>query len=198
MLKQVLTRLLNHLLAQNSWAPALLQPFGGKNVRFVMPPISATVAVLEDGGLAIAGETAITDATITIPLPVALRILAGDETAAAQASIEGDTELATALSRVLQGISWEYEEDLSRIVGDVPAYEIAKLGRQAVQQVRKNSISVAGMFAEYWQEELPLIAKKRHVERFLQDVDILREDAERLEKRIQKLQSRSTAANSQS
>ncbi|MCB5184973.1 SCP2 sterol-binding domain-containing protein [Methylobacillus gramineus] len=196
MLKPVLTRLLNHLLTQNSWARSLLHPFGGKNARFIIQPLSATVAVLEDGGLAIAGEAAITDATITISLPVALRILSGDETAGAQAVIEGDTEFATALSRILQGMSWEYEEDLSHIVGDVPAHEIAKFGRNAVEQVRKKSISVAGMFAEYWQEEMPLIAKKRHINQFLQNVDILHEDTERLEKRIQKLQSRSSATNS--
>jgi ubiquinone biosynthesis protein UbiJ len=43
------------------------------------------------------------------------------------------------------------------------------------------------MLTEYWQEENPLIAKKRHVENFVEEVDHLRDDVDRLEKRIEKL-----------
>jgi ubiquinone biosynthesis protein UbiJ len=43
------------------------------------------------------------------------------------------------------------------------------------------------MLTEYWQEEQPLIAKKRHVEKFIQEVDQLRDDVARLEKRLAKL-----------
>ncbi|WP_287112009.1 SCP2 sterol-binding domain-containing protein [Methylobacillus sp.] len=190
MLKPLLTRLLHHLLAQNSWAMQQLQPFGGKHARLLLPPFSVTLAVLEDGGLAIAGETADTDATITVPPSVALRMLAGDESAGTAASVSGDTEFAAALASVLQDMSWEYEEDLSRIIGDAPAHEAAKLGRAAVSHARRQAANVAGMLAEYWQEEQPLIAKKRHIEQFMRDVDTLREDAERLQKRIDKLKSR--------
>ncbi|WP_334107712.1 ubiquinone biosynthesis accessory factor UbiJ [Methylobacillus sp.] len=190
MLKPLLTRLLNHLLTQNSWAAEQLQPFAGKHAHLALPPLSATVVVLEDGGLAIAGETAIADATITVPPSVALRILAGDERANTSAAITGDTEFATALAKVLQGMSWEYEEDLSHIVGDIPAHEIVRRGRAAVSQVKHQAANIAGMFAEYWQEEQPLIAKKRHVEQFIQDVDTLQEDTQRLAKRIHKLKDR--------
>jgi ubiquinone biosynthesis protein UbiJ len=44
------------------------------------------------------------------------------------------------------------------------------------------------MFAEYWLEEEPLIAKKTHLAQFARDVDALREDAERLEKRLERLE----------
>lgn len=189
MLKPVLTRLIQHLLAQNSWAADILQPYGGKQARLIMPPFSATLVVLEDGGLALAGESAEADASITIPLPVALRILAGEEAAGTAAVITGDTQFASALASVLQGVSWEYEEDLSRVIGDIPAHEISKFGRNALSQIRRKGLSIAGMFSEYWQEEQPLIAKKRHVEQFVRDVDTLREDAERLEKRLARLQS---------
>ena len=190
MLKPLLTRLLKHLLAQNNWAAQPLQAFGGKHARIVLPPFSATITVLEDGGLAIAGETAAADATITIPPSVALRILAGDQHAGSSASITGDTEFAAALARVLQGMTWEYEEDLSRIVGDIPAHEIAKFGRAAIEQTKQKTRNVASMLAEYWQEEQPLLAKQRHVDQFLDDVDTLREDTERLAKRINTLKHR--------
>lgn len=187
MVKHILTRLLNHLVNQNAWAKEQLAPHGGKSVCFNIPPVRATLTVLEDGGLAMAGDSATADATVTIPLPVALRLLANDESATTLSTLEGDTELATTLAKVLRGMHWEYEEDLSRIIGDAPAHEISEFGRKTVAGVKKQTLNVAGMFTEYWQEEQPLIAKKRHVMQFVQDVDTLRDDTERLEKRLDKL-----------
>ena len=187
MVKHILTRLLNHLVNQNAWAKDQLVPHGGKSVRFNIPPIHATLTVLEDGGLAMAGESATADATVTIPLPVALRLLANDDSATTLSTLEGDTELAATLAKVLRGMHWEYEEDLSRIIGDAPAHEISEFGRKTVAGVKKQTLNVAEMFSEYWQEEQPLIAKKRHVMQFIQDVDALRDDTDRLEKRLEKL-----------
>lgn len=187
MFKPLLTRLLNHLVNQNSWARQQLQPYSGKIVRFNMPPVSVTLTVLEDGGLAAAGDTAVPDANVTMPPSVAVRLLANDDTANTLVTLEGDTELAATLSKVLRGMRWEYEEDLSRIIGDAPAYELAQFGRKAVAGVRKQTVNLAEMLVEYWQEEQPMLAKKRHVAQFVRDVDILREDTERLEKRMEKL-----------
>lgn len=190
MFKPVLTRLLHHLINQNSWARSQLQPFGGKAVRFNVPPVSATLVVLEDGGLAMAGDSAEPDAIVTIPFPVALRLLANDEAATTLATLEGDTELAATLAKVLRGMQWEYEEDLSKLIGDIPAHEIAEFGRKASAEVKKQTINLAEMLTEYWQEEQPLIAKKRHVEQFIKEVDTLREDTERLTKRLEKLSAK--------
>jgi ubiquinone biosynthesis protein UbiJ len=187
MVKHILTRLLNHLVNQNAWAREQLAPHGGKSVCFNIPPVSATLTVLEDGGLAMAADSAIADATVHIPIPVALRLLANDESATTLATLEGDTELAATLAKVLRGMHWEYEEDLSRVIGDAPAHEISEFGRKAVAGVKKQTLNVAGMFTEYWQEEQPLIAKKRHVLHYIQEVDALRDDTDRLEKRLEKL-----------
>lgn len=187
MLKPLLTRVLNHLVNQNSWAKTQLQAYGGKTVSFDMPPLSATLTVLEDGGLAMAGESATADARIIMPVPAALRLLAGDDGASALATIEGDTELAAALGRIMRGMSWEFEEDLSKVVGDIAAHQLAETGRKVAGGIRSQGLNLAQMLSEYWQEEQPMIAKKRHVDTFNREVDKLREDTERLQKRIEKL-----------
>lgn len=188
MLKPLLTRLLNHLVNQNSWARQQLQPFGGKTVKFGIPPLSTHLTILEDGGLAMAGESAAPDAIIVVPPSVALRLLANDDAASTLVTLEGDTELAAALSRVLRGMSWEYEEDLSKIIGDVPAHQLAELGRKAGHEIKSQSFNLMQMLVEYWQEEQPMLAKKRHVESFNREIDTLREDCERLEKRSERLE----------
>jgi ubiquinone biosynthesis protein UbiJ len=187
MFKPLLTRLLNHLINQNLWAKEQLQPFGGKSVNFAIPPFSAHLTVLEDGGLAMAGESSTADASIIVPPSVALRLLANDDAASTLATLEGDTELAATLAKVLRGISWEYEEDLSKVIGDIPAHQLAEFGRKASHEIKGQSLNLMQMLVEYWQEERPMLAKMRHVEAFNQEVDTLREDTERLEKRIEKL-----------
>ena len=187
MFKPLLTRLLDHLVNQNQWARNTLLPFAGKTVRFNLAPTGASLTILEDGGLAMAGETAQSDASISLTPSLALRLLAGDTSAQSQVKIEGDTELAATLAKVLRGMKWDYEEDLSRVIGDIPANKISAFAKNTAHEAKQQAVNFAEMAAEYWQEESPLIAKKRHVEDFVQKVDVLRDDVERLEKRLAKL-----------
>lgn len=187
MFKALATRALQHIITQNSWANALLQPFAGKSVAFNLAAVCTHLVILEDGSLALAGATNIADASINIPLPLLLRLLAQDEAAKLQIRIDGDTHLATAFAKVLANLQWDYSDDLSKIIGDIPAHKIDQLGRHAATSVKNTGINLVQMLSEYWQEEQPLIAKKRHVEQFNTDVDTLRADVERFEKRLAKL-----------
>jgi len=187
MLKALSTRFLQHLLTQNSWANALLQPYAGKAVQFDIASIKANIIILEDGGLAIAGETNIADATVRISASLLLRLIAQDEAAKMQIVISGDTHLATEFAKVLSNMRWDYEDDLSKLVGDVSALKISQFGREAATGIKRNSIQLAEMLSEYWQEEKPLIAKNRLVEKFNTEVDTLRADVARFEKRLTKL-----------
>lgn len=187
MFEGISTRLLQHLISQNSWANELLQPFAGKSVRLNFILTGTTLVILEDGNLAIAGETNIPDATVTIPPGVLVRLIAKDEAAKLLITVEGDTHLATELAKVFSNMHWDYEDDFSKLVGDVPAYKMGERARQAVKTVKDTSTNLADMLSEYWQEEMPMIAKKRHVEEFNREVDILRADVDRLEKKLTKL-----------
>lgn len=161
-------------------------PFGGQTVRFNLIPASASLVVLEDGGLAMAGESNQPDAIITLTPTTALRLLAKDVAASSMIKLEGNTALATELAKVMQSISWDVEEDLSHLMGDAPANRIVNFGKASLAESRSKLTNLAEMLAEYWQEEQPLIAKKHHVEQFIKEVDLLREDADRLEKRLDK------------
>ena len=187
MFKPLLTRVLNHLVTQNQWARGELLPFSGKTVRFNMPPASANLTILEDGGLAIAGESLNADASIHLSPSLALRLFAKDTDAMSQVRVEGDTELAKAMAKVLQNMKWDYEEDLSRVIGDIPAKKISAFTKSTAHEAKQQAVNFAEMATEYWQEESPLIAKKRHVEDFVRKVDVLRDDVERFEKRLEKL-----------
>lgn len=187
MFKGLSTRLIQHLIEQNNWAKALLQPFAGKSVQLTIEPVSSALVILENGSLALAGETNLPDATIRMTPSLLLRLIAKDEAAQSLIHIEGDTQLVTQLAKVLSHMRWDYEDDLSQLVGDVPANKLGQLGRKTASALKETSVNLAEMLSEYWQEEKPLIAKKRHVEQFNSSVDTLRADVERLEKRLNKL-----------
>jgi ubiquinone biosynthesis protein UbiJ len=187
MLKQLSTHIIQHLLAQNEWAAPMLQPFASKSVQLNFVLLKTSLIILENGSLALAGETNVPDASITIPPSLLLRLMAKDETAKLQIKVDGDTHLATALAKVLSHVRWDYEDDLSKLTGDVSAHKIGEFSRNTASAVKDTAINLAEMLSEYWQEEKPLLAKKRHVEQFNTEVDTLRADVERMEKRLNKL-----------
>ena len=195
MFKPLATRFLQHLTNQNDWSREHLIGFAGKVIQFDVALMKTNLLILEDGSLAIAGETAAPDATIHLPPSLALRLLAKDEAAKTQIRIDGDTHLATELSKVLQLMRWDIEEDLSHVVGDIAANKIGAASLKIIQETKQQSIHLAEMLVEYWQEEKNVLAKKRHVEQFNTEVDTLRGDVALFEKRLEKL-TRSANKNS--
>lgn len=192
MLKLAITRFLQHITSQNNWSRAHLIGFAGKVVQFDFVLVKANLLILEDGSLSMAGESYANnnnapDATIHVPPSLALRILANDKAAKMHIKIDGDTHLATELSKVLQLMRWDIEEDLSKVVGDIAANKIVTASHQVFSSAKKQSLSLAEMLSEYWQEEKPMLAKKTHVEKFNTTVDSLKSDVARLEKRVEKL-----------
>ena len=191
MIKPLVTRFLQHLTNQNAWSRPHLQLYAGKVVCFDFVLTKANLLILEDGSLALAGtnynnKSASPEATIHLPPSLALRIMSGDESAKMLIKIEGDTHFATELSKVLQNMRWDIEDDLSKIVGDIGAFKIGEVSKKTFAGIKQQSINAAEMLSEYWQEEKPMLAKKRHVEQFNAEVDTLRSDVVRLEKRLAK------------
>ena len=191
MLKPIVTRFLQHICSQNQWSKPYLVPFAGKTVYFDFALVKASVIILEDGSLAIAGDsegdTASPEASIHLPPSLALRIVAGDDAAKMQIKVDGDTHLATEFSKVLQHMHWHIEEDLSHFVGDIAANKIGSSTKKILSSAKQQTIDAAEMLSEYWQEEKNILAKKRHVEQFNANVDALVSDVARFEKSLQKL-----------
>ena len=187
MFKPLITKFLQHLTSQNEWSRPHLQPFAGKVVQFDFVLAKANLLILEDGSLALGGETSAPDATIHVPPSLALRLMAKDEAAKLFIKIDGDTHLATEFSKVLQNMRWDIEDDLSHVTGDIAAFKIGEFSKNAFTEIRQQSINAAEMLSEFWQEEKPILAKKRYVERFYANVDTLKSDVARFEKRLAKL-----------
>ena len=190
MLKPFISQFLQHITNQNNWSRKHLMPFAGKVVQFNVVPIRAKFIILEDGSLGVPPDHAIADAIVHIPPSLALRLMASDDSAKMQIKIDGDTQLASEVSKVLQYIRWDIEDDLSKAVGDIPANKFISFAKESTQVLKKQSINLAEMLKEYWQEEKPVLAKQWQINQVNANVDNLRSDVNRLEKRLNKLKNR--------
>lgn len=187
MFKPLIQFVLQHLMQQNSWAAPLLQPYAHKNLRLDFKVAQVMLTILNNGDLAIAADSASADATIHLPPSLAMRLLRQDPLAHSLIKIEGDAPLGMEVGKILSAIRWDVEDDLSKIVGDIAAYQVVQLGQEKWQRWQSQAKNLGEMLVEYWQEERPIIAKKTHIEQFNRSVDQLREDADRLQQRVEKL-----------
>ena len=186
---------LNHLLAQQPWAKDQLCLHAGKTIQLEIPPISLRLTIESNGEFSafsantdsISAQNTSSDAILSLPPSAALRMALQGKLDTSKVTMQGDTALAASVGKVLRELSWDIEEDLSRVVGDIPATKIVSMGKQFLQQGKQQSASFAAMLAEYWQEETPLIAKRHHLEQFTTEVDELRDATERLAKKVAKL-----------
>ena len=58
--------------------------------------------------------------------------------------IEGDVQLAAELGWLAENLRWDFEEDLSRVLGDVPAHALADAGRRVVAGIKQFLASAPG------------------------------------------------------
>lgn len=187
MLKPITSQILQHLTKQNSWSRKHLAPYAGSVIQLNITPVKTALLILEDGSLGIPTDNSVPDATIHIAPSLALRLLAKDEAAKMLIKVDGDTQLAAEVGKVLQLMRWDIEEDLSQVIGDIPANKTVSVAKHALSEAKTQATNIAEMFAEYWQEEQPLLAKKWRVKAFNEAVDTLRSDVARFEKQLEKL-----------
>ncbi len=102
--------------------------------------------------------------------------------------IAGDTELGEKFQQLLADIDIDWEEQLSRLTGDVVAHQAGKIVKGARQFVRQSSVTLGLDITEYLQEEARLTPTRIEIDHFLGQVDELRSDSDRLEARVQRLQ----------
>lgn len=178
---------LNHLLKQNSWASPRLIRFAGKTARFDVAPFSFAYTILEDGTLRQADTDASADAICVIAPSLLPRLALQDERAHAEVPTEGDAGLLAEIFYLARNLRWDAAEDLSHVTGDIAAERIVQLAHSAHRQLHEAVLNLTQAAAEYWTEERPLLAKPHQIATFIQQVDTLRDDAARLEQRINQL-----------
>jgi ubiquinone biosynthesis protein UbiJ len=112
----------------------------------------------------------------------------GGRPLAGEIDIGGDAEVAGALQALLSELDIDWEEQLSRVVGDVVAHQAGNLVRGLRDWSIDGGRTLERDLADYLREEGRLLADPRAVEAFAAAVDALRADADRLGQRLERAQ----------
>lgn len=179
---------LNHLLEMQPQVKARLARRAGKTVQLDIPPLRLPFVIDADGSIAQAQSGAMADALLDVPPAAVPRLFSSDVPPAGLIRMEGDAALAAEVGEILRGLHWDAEEDLSRVFGDALAHRMAGAAASLFEWQKEAGLNVAKALAQYWTEEQPVLAKPAQVEEFIRRVDELRDGAERLEKRLERLE----------
>lgn len=181
---------INHLLAQEPWARKALGAHAGKVACIDAGAMQLRLKVAADGYLQDAPADAEAAVTIRVKLSDLPLIAANRERAVSYVKLEGDADFANAISQLSQKLRWDAEDDLSRLFGDIAATRMVGGARGLFDTLRATHKKFSENLAEYFLEEQPMLIRPRMLQDFSADVVRLRDDLERLSKRIEKLERR--------
>ena len=180
-------RALNHVLRSAPLALERLRKHAGRTVAFHVGPLTSALTIQTTGEVTNALPGVARDLDVRVSPFLLPRLAAHEEAAFREIEMQGDMELAQEVSFLAQHLDWDAEEDLARVIGDVPAHRLMGAVRSLRDWGRDASLRVAQGATEYWTEERPVIASRVKVEDFVRGVAELRDAVDRLEKRIERL-----------
>lgn len=133
-----ITLLLNHVIAAEPVATERLRPHAGRSIQLqwtgwpslLPPPPVVAYTVTPAGLLEWCGEAPPPQADLRVsldasnPLRLAAQWFTGERPAVV---IEGDSALATDVSWLIDNLRWDIEDDVARVIGQVPAHELSRV-----------------------------------------------------------------------
>ena len=193
MLSATLDNLLNRGLPRSPRARQLCAELEGRSVAIEIREITRLRVASTGQTLSVMRDDAPADATLTGG-PLSLLALAGESADAVlqrgEVAISGDAELAQKFRELARLLRPDLEEELSLLLGDVPAHQLGRLARLGLNWSRKAAGTTLLNLAEYLGHERADLVPRNEGEQFLRGVDALREGVDRLGARIELLARR--------
>ena len=190
--------LLNRGLPRSPAAQQLCAELSGRTLGVNILGVGRWVLKSTGSSLQITRSDAGTDAGLTGGV-IAMVALAGSNPEAVLQSgrvhIEGDAELARRYRELLELLRPDVEEELSHLVGDIPAHHLGRFTSGALDWTRKAAQTTLTNISEYLAHESRDLVSRPEANQFLQGVDTLREDVDRLAARLTLLEQRQRATS---
>lgn len=108
--------------------------------------------------------------------------------------IRGDAEVGRVFRDVLANVEIDWEGLLAACVGDIPAHQAGNAVRGLATSLTGATTKLRMDLSEYLQEETRIVPARIEVERFMDEVDLLRGEIDRLEARIERFAATSSEA----
>lgn len=191
---------LNHALSLDPESQAKLATLDGRSVQLHLQGVGVALAITVEGQRLKVGpapERSDLRVAATPGSLLAMLFRRQDESLApGKVDIAGDAELARRLEKLASGFAPDFEEAFARGFGDVLGVPLAKAVREGLAHARETASHLSQDGAAWLRDETGIAVAPGEVERFLDDVDTLRERSERLEARLARLERLQQGARS--
>ena len=135
--QQRLVLFLNHVLMHEPQAQQRLLRQKGRRVQLRWRDLHFEVAFTPAGLLERQAPSEQADLVLSLnepsPFELVKTVMQGQRP---PVRIEGDVQLAAEVNWLVDHVRWDPEEDLARLIGDVPAHRLASAGRRTAEALR--------------------------------------------------------------
>ncbi len=122
-----------------------------------------------------------------------LGMLTAEKVGAGDVEIIGNVGSAHKLQSILKKMDVDWEEYLSQIIGDIAAHKVGNFLR-GMSQLAKSTVRTIGLdISEYLRYEKEALLDQSELDEFNHAVDKVRNDVERLQKRVDRLTRKESA-----
>lgn len=193
LLEKGLEKALNGFVRLDPFTAQRLATLAGKVVALELNGVNVTLFLhLTANGIEVRRDaTGEPDARLSgTPLAFARLSLTHDRAVLHSGDVQiiGDTALGQQLRDILAALDIDWEEHLSKFTGDIVAHHLGNAARGAAHWARGTADALTRDTSDYLRYEKELLPDRAQVDEFLRNVDTLRDDVERLEARVQRLQ----------
>jgi len=194
-LMRPVARLINRNIADSITAAELAEQLDGQriDIRVNDTPLAITFAFQSGAVEMLTADDGGADARISGSLSGLARLASGgdiDLVRRGDVSVDGDIGTVQSFQKLLKHAKPDPEEELSRLVGDAAAHQLGEFARGVREWGEQSRETMADNVKEYLQEETGDVPSRDEVERFGSAVGKLRDDVDRFEARVERLEER--------
>ncbi|WP_372743033.1 SCP2 domain-containing protein [Neptunomonas sp.] len=187
---------INSLLQSDSVTCQALKRLTGKVIQIEATDLKQSLFIIPfDAGVQLQAHfEGDADVTLSGPSNRLLQLISSDNKAehffGNGITVSGETSLANQFQQLLAETHIDWEAFLADYIGDLPAHQLSEFSKNQLNFVKRVGSSFSDNIHEYIQEEAQLLPTRPEAEAFMQDVDHLKDRAERLGARIRALEQK--------
>lgn len=186
-IESILVPALNHLLDGEPWAVERLRSHSGARLQIEAGPLVLALVINAQGQFSPCDTTSPALVTITLPADLPVKLMVDRDNLFSSVRLSGSADLAETLAFVFRNLRWDAEGDLARLVGDIPARRTLMTLRDLSAHCLGSARRVVDNVSEYIREDSGLLVNQLEIGSFGSEINRLRDDLARLEKRVASL-----------
>ena len=186
----------NHALEHDPQTVLRLQKLQGKSMALHIKKIEQSITLTPcPEGLELSRYISDdVDVTLTATVPAMLKIsrdgMHDADLQPGELEISGDPIVGQRFAQIISELNIDWEGLLAEQIGDSPARVVTMAAEQTREFAEQSRARVHNRFIHFIKDELALTAEQQEVDDFLDNVDTLRADTERLAARIKRIQTK--------